>query len=421
VLTAMCFGFVAIVWFVLLSGWMDIVPGSVMVQRQNVLFNSDTNLWIDEMIHWHRPLTLAVHPLDVFFWRLPCQALYHVLQLFLPVDRAGLLAARVLVALVAGTGVGFLALVALEAGMALAQCALVFSMYLLFTSSCTIALPEHFGISNGLLSIAFAVPIVAANPRVRIAALSALAFLCGGTTITNALYPLASLLRFGFDSVRTRRVMLAAAAVALGTAVFLYADSRSWVLSDRAILPRYVPAAGRLYLKSTVIHIYVTEFSNSRLVRDPRQAIVYAIYVLAAPAVGPTPLIFQHPRFNTVSYEPAREPLRLSYYREIQGAGAVLWMILLLSCVYQAVADPTTRAFVWLPVGWILFTMLFHNLWGDELILYAPHWSWALMGLVLLGARHLSLRLTAAIVIPIALCQAYTLFQIKSALQTIVH
>jgi hypothetical protein len=53
--------------------------------------------------------------------------------------------------------------------------------------------------------------------------------------------------------------------------------------------------------------------------------------------------------------------------------------------------------------------------------LYAAHWSWALMGLVLLGARHLSLRVTAAIVIPVALCQALTLFQIKSALETIVH
>src|SRR3954447_9764210 len=124
VLTATCFGFVAVVWFVLLSGWMNIVPGAVMVQRQNVLFNSDTNLWIDEMIHWHRPLTLAVHPLDVFFWRLPCQALYRVLQLFLPIDLAGVLAARGVVALVAGTGVGFLAFVALERGMALAQCVL---------------------------------------------------------------------------------------------------------------------------------------------------------------------------------------------------------------------------------------------------------------------------------------------------------
>ena len=43
------------------------------------------------------------------------------------------------------------------------------------------------------------------------------------------------------------------------------------------------------------------------------------------------------------------------------------------------------------------------------------------MGLVLLGALASALRLTAAIVIPVVLCQALTLFQIKSALQTIVH
>jgi hypothetical protein len=421
VLTAAAIGVVATCWFVFLSGWMNIVPGSVMVQRQNVLFNSDTNLWIDEMVNMHRPLTLAVHPLDVPFWRPPCQALYHLLRLFMPAEQAGLLAARLLVALVAGTGVGFLAWVAFETGMVLAQCVLLMSTYLLFTSSATIALPEHFGMSNGLLSIAFAVPVVVANARARTALLSTLAVLCGGTTITNALYPLASLLRFGFDSARVRRKMLAATAVALVIGVLLYADTRAWVLSNKGVLPRFVPGVGRLYLKTTVIHIYVTEFSNSRLVRYPGRALVYAMYAVVAPAIGPTPLIRQHPRFRMVSYEPSREPLRLSYYRGLAGAGAVLWAILLVAGVVQAVADPGIRTFVWLPLGWIVFNVLFHNLWGDELILYAPHWSWALMGLVLLGGRHFPTKRTALIVLPLAVCQAYTLFQIKSALDTIVH
>jgi hypothetical protein len=414
-------GVVAVAWFVLLSGWMEVVPGSVMVQRQNVLFNSDTNLWIDEMVNLHKPLTLAVHPLDVVFWRAPCQALYRVFRVWLPAEQAGLLAARSLVALVAGTGVAFLAFVALEAGTALATCVLLFAMYLLFTSSCTIALPEHFGISNGLLSIAFAVPLIAATPGVKTYALSALAVLAGGTTITNALYPVLSLLCFGFGSVRVRRVMLAIAAAALGVAVLLYADTRRYVLSNEGVLPKYVPATARLYLKTTVIHIYVTEFSNSRLIRFPGRAVVYAIYALAAPAVGPTPLIRQHPRYKMVSYEPSREPLRLSYYRGIAGLGAVLWLLLLFGCGYLAVADPGTRPFAWLAIGWVVFNMLFHNLWGDELILYAPHWSWALMGVVVLGGRCLPAKLTAALVIPIAICQVFTLVQIKSALETILH
>jgi hypothetical protein len=362
-----------------------------------------------------------VHPLDVFFFRPPGQALHRLFQVVLPSEPAGLLAARLLVAVIAGAGVGCLAVLALQHGLELISCLLLFSMYFLFTSSSTIALPEHFGMSNGLLSIAFAVPIIVTHPGLRTAALSALVVLCGGTTITNVLYPLASVCRYGVNSRRARRTMLAAVAIAAAMAVFLYVDSRRVVFSQRAILPALVPGVARLYLKSTVIHIYVTEYMNLRLIHEPVSAVVTAIYALVAPAVGPSPLVRRQPGWDLVTYEPSHEPLRLGYYWGPQAVGAVLWAVLLLSCSYQAIKDPGTRRFVWLPLGWLLFNMVFHNLWGDELILYAPHWSWALMGLVLLGARHLSRTAVASMVIPIVACQAYTLFQIKSALLTITR
>lgn len=36
-----------------------------------------------------------------------------------------------------------------------------------------------------------------------------------------------------------------------------------------------------------------------------------------------------------------------------------------------------------------MFNLLFHNMWGDEFFLFSPHWSWALMLVVLLGSRGL--------------------------------
>lgn len=415
-LIAGAIGGVAVLWFVLLSGWLGVTPGSMFVTHQNVLFNSDTNLWIAEMVDRHPPFTRAVHPLQVYLWRPPVQALGHLLQLVLPPDRAGLLAARLVVALVAGTGVGFLALLALHSGLGLPRCLLLFSTYLLFTSSSTIALPEHFGISNGLLSIAFVVPILASGSRVVTGVLASLVVLCGGTTITNVVYPLASLFRYRLRSAHLRRAAIAAAAVAIGLALFLLQDAHKEIHGSRAILPQYVPAVSRWYLKTTMIDIYIGEYANLRLMRDPRRAVVYALYALAAPVVGPAPVVQR----QKVGYEPfRRQPLELRYYAGVSAVGATLWMGLLLSCGYQALANPRTRPLAWLPIWWVLFNIVLHNLWGDELMLYAPHWSWALMGLVILGAARLPWIPMAVAVVPMMMCQVYTLVRIRSALLSI--
>src|SRR5271165_7455817 len=219
-------GLVAVIWFMLLSGWLKSVPGSVVVKRQNVLFNADSSIWLDRMVGNAASPEKAVHPLEVAFWRPPVKAMQHLLEIFMSADYAGIFAARLVVAIVHGMGVGFLAFLALRLGVRLPQCILLFIIYLLFTSNATAALPEHFGISNGLLSIAFVVPIFLANDVVRTGFLGVMVILCGGTTITNALYPIAALWQYFFKSMRTRLIVLALAApLGLAVALFLYMKS----------------------------------------------------------------------------------------------------------------------------------------------------------------------------------------------------
>jgi hypothetical protein len=388
-------GLTAAIWFVLLSGWLGVTPGSVMTKRQNVLFNSDMNLWVDRMIGNARSPERLVHPLEVLIWRTPCRALQHVLGLFLPFDYAGLLAARLLVAAVAALGVGFLAYLALHLGVKKIQLGFLFAMYLLFTSNTTLCLPEHFGISNGLLCITFVFPIVVASAELRATGLVALAVLCGGTTITNVLFPLASFVQYCLRSARAKAYAAAVAmAGGLGAALFLY-------------------------LRSSTIHYFVGKYLSLRLFRDPLEAGVYAIYALVAPAIGPVPRILRVPGWDMVSYEPALQPLHLNYYLGFQAIGAVAWAVLLVACISKALRDDRTRAYVWLPLGWLLFNIGFHNVWGDELFLYAPHWSWALMALLVLGARGLSIKFLAVTSVVVIACQIDTLFAIKHALQTI--
>jgi len=396
-LFAAIIGLCAVSWFMLLSGWLRVTPGSVMTKRQNVLFNSDTNLWMDRMIGNARSPERLVHPLEIPIWRPPCRTLHYLLETILPSEYAGVIAARLLVALIAGTGVGFLAFLALHNGLKTTQCILLFIMYLLFTSNSTAALPEHFGISNGLLAITFVVPIVIASTAITTIILVVSVVVCGGTTVTNVLFPLASLILYSLRSIRVR-IAAIAAAIPLGLGMALF-----------------------LYFRSSTIHYFVGKYLTLRLLNDPLRAAIYTIYTFVSPAVGPTPLVLRVPGWDMVSYEPAHEPLHLTYYFGIQAIGAIAWLVLFLTCLSKARKNDRTRNYVWLPLGWILFNTVFHNIWGDELFLYAPHWSWALMALVILGARDLSRRFLAVIFVPVAASQIYTLFAIKHALQTIVR
>jgi len=390
-------GLAAVIWFVMLSGWLRVTPGSIMTKRQNILFNSDTNIWLDRMIGDEISPEHLIHPLEIPLWRPPCRALQYLLEVFMPPEYAGVLAARLLVAIIHGMGMGFLAFLALRNGVKIPQCILLFIIYLLFTSNSTAALPEHFGISNGLLSIAFVVPILLASVEMRTVFLAIMVIFCGGTTITNALYPLAALLQYSFKSTRARVAVLAAA-IPVGLGGFLF-----------------------LYTKSYTMHHFVSAYATFRLLHDPLRACVYAIYAVVCPAIGPTPRVMPLPGWEMVSYEPAHDVLRLKYYFGPQAIGAIAWIVLLVKCTLKGLQEERTRFYVWLPLGWVLFSIVLHNLWGDELLLFSPHWSWALMALVVLGARDLSIKFTATVFVPLVVSQIYTLFTIKSALETITR
>jgi len=394
---AITIGLAGVMWFMALSGWMKSVPGSVMVKRQNVLFNSDSSIWLDRMIGNARSPEQMIHPLEIVFWRPPCRALGRMMRLFAPADEAAILGARLLVGLVYGAGVAFLAFLALRLGVELPECVLLFIIYFLFTSNCTAALPEHFGISNGLLSVAFAAPILLNSVTVATIFLAAMGVVCGGTTITNALYPVAAIWQYSFRTMRSRMKVLAAA-IPIGLAGFLF-----------------------FFLTSYTINHFVSGYLTMRWIRDPFRACIYAVYAVVCPAVGPTPLVMRVPGWDMVSYEPAHHVVLLSYYLGLQAVGAVAWAVLLVRSTTKALQAEKTRAYVWLPLGWIVFSILFHNVWGDEMALYSPHWSWALMALVILGARQLPLKFVATLFVPIVVSQIYTLIQIHTALGTITR
>jgi len=387
-------GVAAVVWLTWLSGWLGVKPGTVLTQRSNVLFSSDTGLWMLKM--WGAPTypdaTHLIHPLQIFFWSRPCRALGAVAGVFLPHLDAQVFGARLFVAMIAGTGIAFLAWLALRNGIRTVECLALFVMYFLFTSSATICLPEHFGISNGLLTVAFVAPLLAANSRVRLFILGIMVVLIGGTTITNAIFPVLSMIQSGLKSARLRL-----GALAVGSSIVL----------------------GAAYLASrhsAMFHKFIDTYMRWRFVQDPLATGTYLFYFLVSPAIGPRPPVVPNWAGSMVSYE----PLSLTFYFGIQALGAIAWAVLLCRCALEAYRWPSTRTAVKLLLGWLLFNCVLHNVWGDELQLYAAHWSWALMALVVLGAPRLSRAFVVTAALVVIVCQIPTLLAIKRAVETIL-
>ncbi len=399
---ALAVGVIAVCWFMLLSNWLGVRSGTVLMSHQNVLFDSDTSMWVDQMIHNAVSTQPAVHPLETVFWRYPSRALQHLAMRFTSREYATVFGPRLLVNLIAGAGVGFLAYLALYLGIPTLQGVLLFCCYMLFSVNTLIVLPEHFGISNGLLTMAFVVLVVVANERLRNGALAVLAVLCGGTTILNVLLPVYCLFESLIKSARLKtRLLIAAIPVGLGSALLVFKLSKT-------------------------VSFYFHYWAYVRLLSKPAQAFIYSVYLVAAPAVGARPWIkapdWLMVTYDTLEHDPAlAPPLDFSHYFNIQGIGAVLWLVLLARCIQVGFRDTQTRPYVQMAVVWVVFSLIFFNVWGREPFLYSSGWSWALMALVLLGARHVSRTFIVAMVVPIMLCQLVALHDIGSLLGTITH
>src|SRR5579875_1460820 len=171
---------------------MLVRPGSLLTERRDVLFQSDTGYWIAAYSRGVERVSSFTHPLLGVLWVPGPRLLYLLLRRVLPDAEAATVAGRTFTALLAAAGVAALFAAAARRGASGRVLALLLPAYLLFTDQVLVALPEHFALSQALLSIAFALLVVGLRPGTQLASLGVLAAATGGVTVTNAAFPLAA-------------------------------------------------------------------------------------------------------------------------------------------------------------------------------------------------------------------------------------
>ncbi len=384
---------IAFAWFVVLHVFLVASIGPDRFYSSGFFFNADHGEWPGYLRHGVSAVSAfdIRHPGFNFLWRAASRLVFSVLSLALPAREAGVLSALSVVICLAAAGGASLFATPLAARITnRVKFWFLFAAFLLFSSQMIVCIPDHFGCSMGLLSLAYFMYCRRMERRWKIVCLVFAVVLCGATTLTNALFPALCLAAVLCESHRwRRRILFAGALLAIASALVL-----------AAALAAPGPA-GDEQAESSIPGLF-KEYSNNRITARPMDAARYGLFGIVAPAVAPPP---RRSADGLLTYEPVPDlsygPLRL--------AAAAAWLAVLGVTGYAAWRRREQRAPLIVLLLWVLANLVLHNVWGDEFFLYTPHWSWALASIVILGIDGVPDRLAVPALTVLMLGQAATL------------
>ncbi|CAN5378081.1 hypothetical protein BH11PLA2_BH11PLA2_49160 [soil metagenome] len=259
------------------------------------------------------------------------------------------------------------------------------------------AIPDHFGISTGLIAACFTVMIMPGIDRRRLMILAMLAVAMFGVTITNALLPFGLmcgiLMRQYGHHLRSR----------IGVACLL-------------VIVAVVTTVTLLVWNTPTIRERVSErialYLNWRIVDQPMMALEYTGRGIIDCAVAPPPLLTLDnlDQLPMLTYEPHRPFVESWPYDPIQTMGVLAWIFLLLNGIRASIRQRDLH-FVNIAIAiWLLYNAAFHNFWGDEYFLYSPHSTGPLLLLAAIGFPCLPVWLLAVLVTSVTTAALHTLY-----------
>ncbi len=394
-------GFFAISWV------LHVRPGHPMAERTDVFFQSDAGGLIQDAVLNRDNRARGTHPLVYPLWTRPLHSVCSALAPSVPPDTTAVLVSRLLVALAAGIGVGALAGVLAVRGIPTVRVVGFALLATVANGHALAAIPDHFGFSVGAIGIAFAIVLSNIGERKKLIVLAALAPVLFGITITNVLLPLGLigliLVRHHWDRRRNWHLIL------IGIAILGMAFAVRMAMAMPAVEAR---------LKERV-----SLYLNVRLVNDPVAALGYAVRGIGDAVVAPTPDVTRNNLdvMPMLTYERESGPRPFWPHDGLQTAGVAVWMLLFAWGTRLAWRDESNRTAVLGALGWTAGNAAFHNVWGDEYFLYAPHYALPLLMLATLGFRAIPAKLYYACLTIVIFAALHTLRIYSESLNAIAE
>jgi hypothetical protein len=375
-----CTWVASVAWLLALSAWLGVAPGAPVVTRNNVLFQVDVASHYRELTGLPdpfspgKPRVSAPHPFLPQIWGTVGAAAAAALARTTDPATARILGARVMVAAVAAAGLAALAWLAAVEAVPITWFLCLLAVAWLSSAMTIVALPDHFGLSYGLLLVTFVGGWSSVTCRrhgwwALVAGLLAIA-----TTVTNGVFVGMVFAWMGWRPAgaawRAHRGHRGwqAAAVVLVAAVGI------------ALAFTVPPAARRIGSGQTI----VTKYFHGELLRSPAAALVCLPLTWTFPTVAAAPRVAGPPGEAGVTLE----PWTVADYSPLGAAGALGILALAVAFIGRVMRpSPSGEAAVLLNV-WVAFNWTFHSVWGDERFLYTPHWAWVFPVMLVLSSRE---------------------------------
>jgi hypothetical protein len=383
---------------------LDVQPYRPIATRTDVFFQSDAGGLVSDAVTQFHERARGTHPLVYPCWTVPVHRLALALESVVPREVTATYGSRVLVNVVSGLGVGVLVFSLRRRGVPGSRLLLFAPLLLLGNGNALAAIPDHFGLSLGVLTAAFAAYVDPCPWKRRAVGLGLLAGLAFGVTVTNVVFPAGLLaLLMGANARIPGRVCAALASFA---ALGLLAAVVAW--SARPDIRARVNDRVGLYL-------------TWKLTRDPALAATHVARGTIDSVVAPTPAVTRDnlDRKPMLTYQPAKVPYRLWPYDAVRSAGAACWLVLLGVGVGRSLRDRSLRVPAVALLAWSAGTLAFHTVWGDEYFLYTPHHAWAFVTIAVWGWHGRPVREPAALVVVIVVASLVTLGEYRTFLTAI--
>jgi len=379
--------------FVTIQTVIPLDADSIIFKQGDVVFGADADVRA-RLLAGQEPIRLSVsHALLGLVWGTLGGALADLAGV-LGVDPDYVFASRALVALVGSAGLYAIIAIGLRLGLTTPRLAIAFAVSALATANVVSVLPDHPGLSYGILGLAWLVYVSNITERTRMLGLAFLTILAAGTTVTNALLPAGMLL--AQRSFHARLVQLARSRPRVTILIICSA------LPLLALVAWY--ATEQILTGDTIVTQGLRHKWEAGWL-DP-------FFFLGAPIIGPAPV---SSATSLVSFN----GLGLGDYYSLTLVGLLCWLSFLGMSAFLCFRFVETRRIAIIAMLWLLFNYVFHSFWGDQFFLFAPHWTGALLVLFVFALPHFGRWAMVATSGPLIVGQILTLMSLRDAIQSL--